>query len=110
VDNVRKWNCWIRNDDNEQLLKPKRRTQTHPTRPEEEEKTHNSKILPQKSFTKLCPGRRRRRRRPSRSRNRFQDLDADGGFWGPESLWDLTFWFSTLQLYVNQQPSRFDAG
>jgi hypothetical protein len=23
------------------------------------------------------------------------------GFWGPQSLWDLTFWFSTLQLYVN---------
>lgn len=27
VDNIRNWNCWIRNDDNEQLLKPKRRTQ-----------------------------------------------------------------------------------
>lgn len=82
VDNISKWNCWIRNDDNEQLLKPKRRTQTHATRPEEEEeKIHKSKILPQKSFTKLCPGRRRRRRRrPSRSRNRFQDLDADGDF------------------------------
>jgi hypothetical protein len=79
VDNIRDWNYWIRNDDNEQLLKPKRRTQTHATRPEEEErKTHNSKILPQKSFTKLCPGRRRRR--PSRSRNRFQDLDEDGVF------------------------------
>jgi hypothetical protein len=27
VDNIRNWNCWIRNDDNEQLLKPKWRTQ-----------------------------------------------------------------------------------
>jgi hypothetical protein len=49
----------------------------------------------------LSPGRRRRRR-PSRSRNRFQDLDEDGVFWGPQNLWDLTFWLSTLQLYVNR--------
>lgn len=24
------------------------------------------------------------------------------GFWGPQNLWDLTFWLSTLQLYINR--------